>query len=298
MATSRKVGRVKLSILTPSYGYGRFMSDCVKSVLMQGTVDVEHIVMDGASTDETVEVLQSMSDDSRLRWFSEPDDGQSDALNKAFAKSTGDWIGWLNVDEFYLPGTLARVVEHIEQNPSTDVIYGDFAEVDAEGRLQRLVAEHNFSEKALQSWSYIASCATFIKGEAMAERLWDVQCRSMMDWNLFLDLHTADKKFVHLGHPLAAFRVHTDQVTASAAAQSPEEFSLIRARHGIPMGTSAIRYIKGAGRSAHIARKVAEGGYLREIRATRAKGRSLRWFDQVDGQALRLLGLTWPQEVH
>ena len=80
---------MKFSILTPSYGYGRFMSDCVKSVLMQEGIDIEHIVADGCSNDETTRILESFSGDQRLRWISEPDDGQSDALNKAFEMSTG-----------------------------------------------------------------------------------------------------------------------------------------------------------------------------------------------------------------
>jgi glycosyltransferase involved in cell wall biosynthesis len=257
---------------------------------MQDGVEIEHIVMDGGSNDETVEVLESLSADSRLRWVSEPDEGQSDALNKAFLLSTGDWIGWLNADEFYLPDTLARVVECIGENPDTDLIYGDFIEVDADGRLQRLVAEHDFSEKALQSLCYIASCTTFIRRSAIPARLWDTSCRSMMDWDLFLELYRAGRKFKHVRQPLAGFRVHADQVTSSSLAQSPEEFSLIRDRHGIPMRTSALRTVKVVGRATHIARKVAEGGYIREAKASRLKGRSLRWFDEVEAEALRALG--------
>lgn len=259
---------------------------------MQEGVDVEHVVMDGGSNDETTRVLESLSGDSRLRWASEPDAGQSDALNKAFVISTGDWIGWLNADEFYLPGTLASVADCIAKNPTTDLIYGDFIEVSADGRLGRLVTEHEFSEKALQSLCYIPSCTTFIKRDAIPARLWDIQCRSMMDWDLFLELSRAGKKFTHLRRPLAAFRVHADQVTSSSVAQSPEEFSLIRERHGIPTDASAVRTIKLVGRAAHIARKITEGGYIREARASRLKGRSLRWFDEVDTEALRSLGAT------
>jgi glycosyltransferase involved in cell wall biosynthesis len=271
------------------------MSDCVKSVLMQQGVDVEHVVMDGGSNDETVRVLESLSGDSRLHWVSEPDAGQSDALTKAFLTSTGDWIGWLNADEFYLPGTLARVADCIAKNPTTDLIYGDFTEVDTDGRLDRLVAEHNFSEKTLQSLCFIASCTTFIRRDAIPARLWDTQCRSMMDWDLFLELQGAGKTFTHVRQPLAAFRVHADQVTSSTVAQTPQEFSLIRERHGIPTGASAVRTIKVVGRTAHIARKVIEGGYIREIKASRLRGRSLRWFDEVDAEALRALGATFSQ---
>jgi len=283
---------LKFSVLTPSYGYGRFMSDCVRSVLMQEGVDVEHVVMDGQSRDETVQVLQSLSDDPRLHWVSEPDDGQSDALNKAFLRSTGEWIGWLNADEFYLPGTLESVAACIAENPDTDVIYGDFIEVDADGRLDRLVSEHNYSKKSLRSLCYIASCTTFIRRDAIPERLWDINCPSMMDWDLFLELSGRGKKFRHLKRPLAAFRVHPGQVTSSAVAQSPQEYSLLRDRHGIPTGPVAVKAVKALGRIAHIARKVFEGGYIREIRASRLKGRSLRWFDEVDAVALRSLGAT------
>lgn len=266
------------------------MSDCINSVLMQDTINVEHIVMDGGSDDETLQILESFSSDSRLRWISEPDNGQSDALNKAYKLSTGDWIGWLNADEFYLPGTLTRVAECIQANPESDLIHGDFTEVDVEGRITRLVAEHGFSKRALQALCYIPSCATFVRRDALPARLWDVQCRSMMDWDLYLELYTSGKNFVHIKRPMAAFRVHADQVTASVGAQSLEEFSRIRARHGIPLTAPALETIKVLGRSAHIFRKFVEGSYIREVRASRLRGRSLRWFDDVDDQALRSLG--------
>ena len=288
---------LKFSILTPSYGYGRFMSDCVSSVLMQEGVDLEQVVMDGASKDETVEVLKSFSGDPRLRWVSEPDDGQSDALNKAFLMSTGDWVGWLNADEFYLPGTLATVVECIRKNPTVDLIYGDFLEVEFDGSLRRLVAQHDFSERVLQSTCYIPSCTTFIRRSAMPAQPWDTQCHTKMDWDLFLELYGAGRKFKNVRQPLTAFRRHPDQVSVGSAAESPEEFSLIRDRHGIPNGASARRTINVAGKTTRIARKITEGGYLRQVKASRLKGRSVRWFDEVDVQVLRALGATFPLAV-
>lgn len=272
---------MKFSILTPSFGYGRFIDDCVRSVLDQDGVDVEHVVADGASVDETVDVLESLSADRRLKWESDADDGQSDALNKALRRAVGDWIGWLNADEFYLPGTLAAVREASESSDAVDVVYGDFFEVDATGRVLRLVAEHQFSRTALRGRCYIPSCATFVRRDAAPDRLWDVRCRSMMDWDWFLDLAAAGARFRHLPKPLAAFRRHGDQVTASAVAQTIEEYNLIRIRHGIPPSGPALAVVTAAGRGAHILRKVGEGGYVRELRAQRLKGRSLRWFDSA-----------------
>src|SRR5687768_16684453 len=125
-----------VSILTPSYGYGRFISDAIESVLRQDRLTVEHIVQDGGSDDETVEVLKRFDD--RIVWASEPDAGQSDALNKALARATGTWIAWLNADEFYLPCSLATLLEHGERTAS-DVVYGDCLFVDVQGRIERLL---------------------------------------------------------------------------------------------------------------------------------------------------------------
>jgi glycosyltransferase involved in cell wall biosynthesis len=286
---SRKA--LKFSILTPSYGYGRFVGDCVRSVLMQRDVDLEHVVMDAGSTDETVQELVKFSGDPRLHWKSEPDEGQSHALTKAFRESNGDWIGWLNADEFYLPGALMSVAECIQRNPGADLVYGDYAEVDDLGRLRRMVAHHEYSSHVLRARCYIPSCATFIRRTAMPARLWDTRCRSMMDWDLFLELHNAGSQFKYSKHTLAAFRIHADQVTSSAQAQSAEEFALIRARHGIPLRGSTLKRVEMTGRGLRVVRKVIEGGYVRELRAKRVAGMNLRWFDEVDPKMARSLNL-------
>src|SRR5215212_4667074 len=91
---------VSLSVLTPTFRSGRFLANNLASVRGSGA---QHVVMDGGSDDGSVELLDAASD---VVWRSEPDDGQSDALNKALVEATGDWIGWLNADEFYLPGVL------------------------------------------------------------------------------------------------------------------------------------------------------------------------------------------------
>src|SRR6266542_3259162 len=95
---------IDVSVLTPALDYGRFIEDGIMSVDGQEELSIEHIVQDGGSGDETIEVLRRHTE---LQWESEPDRGQSDALNRALRRSTGRWIGWLNADEFYLPGGLA-----------------------------------------------------------------------------------------------------------------------------------------------------------------------------------------------
>jgi glycosyltransferase involved in cell wall biosynthesis len=94
---------MKLSILTPSYNQAEFLERCLASVREQGHADVEHIVVDGGSTDGSAELLQSHARELAW-WVSEPDGGQSHALNKALARATGDVVGWINSDDYYLPG--------------------------------------------------------------------------------------------------------------------------------------------------------------------------------------------------
>jgi glycosyltransferase involved in cell wall biosynthesis len=108
-----------VSVLTPSYGYGRFIGDALESVKRQDGVSVEHIVQDAGSEDETIDILRGYGE--RLRWRSEPDRGQSDALNKALQLARGRWVAWLNADEFYFPGALQALVA-IGDKTKADVV--------------------------------------------------------------------------------------------------------------------------------------------------------------------------------
>jgi glycosyltransferase involved in cell wall biosynthesis len=283
---------LKFSILTPSFGYGRFISDCVTSVLNQDGVDLEHIVMDGGSADETVEVLQRLADDQRLSWVSERDAGQSDALNKAVRRADGEWIGWLNADEFYLPGALKAAAATIRERPELDVVFGDFVEVNEHGHMLKLVAEHAFDERVLRAQCFIPSCGTFFRREALPDRLWDTTLPSVMDWDLFLEMWRSERRFGHVPRPMAAFRVHPAQVTGSPRGQTQEELAQLKSRYDIPVDGWRASRLRLLGRGAHVGRKLGEGGYFRQARAARLKGKDLRWFSTSDSKSLFGLGLS------
>ena len=99
---------LKISIVTPSFNQGRYIENAIRSVLDQGYDNFEHIIYDNCSTDETLEVVAKYP---HVKFYSEPDEGQSDALNKGFLKATGEVIGWLNADDLYCPGTFQKVNE-------------------------------------------------------------------------------------------------------------------------------------------------------------------------------------------
>jgi glycosyltransferase involved in cell wall biosynthesis len=122
----------RISIVTPSLGQGQFIEAAIRSVLLQGYPDLEYIVIDGGSPDGTVEVIKKY-EKYLAYWVSEPDRGQTHALNKGYARATGDIFGWLNTDEMYLPCILAHVGQIFRQKPNLDVIFGNRIIIDGAG---------------------------------------------------------------------------------------------------------------------------------------------------------------------
>ena len=120
---------MQFSIITASFNQGRFIRECIESVLCQG-VEFEHIIVDACSTDETLDVLRQFP---HLQWTSEPDTGQTDAINKGFRRARGELIMWLNADDYLMPGALAVVAAHIAANNEADIVYGDCDYVNTNG---------------------------------------------------------------------------------------------------------------------------------------------------------------------
>src|SRR5215467_1765166 len=119
----------KISIVTPSFNHDGFIEEALLSVKKQNYPNLEHIVVDGGSTDGTLEILQRYGSQpgwGHLRWTSEPDHGQSDALNKGFRLAQGDIVGWLNSDDRYRVGCLQKIVQAFSTHSQADVIYGDY----------------------------------------------------------------------------------------------------------------------------------------------------------------------------
>ncbi len=169
---------LKLSIITPSFNQAGFLDRTIDSVLTQkAPFELEHIVIDGGSTDGTVELLQRRAAaDGRLRWVSEPDDGQADALNKGVAMAGGEVIGWLNSDDLYKPGSLARVAETFAADAGCRWLYGKVDIIDAEDReIRRWITRYKnrrmrrFGYAKLLTENWISQMGVFWRADAGRE---------------------------------------------------------------------------------------------------------------------------------
>jgi glycosyltransferase involved in cell wall biosynthesis len=263
---SSTAGAAFLTVLTPAYESGRFLPAALASVRGPG---VQHVVMDGGSSDGTVALLEAAPS---VVWRSEPDHGQSHALNKALAESDGEWIGWLNADEFYLPGVLDAVRERLAHD-DVDVLFGDFAEVDADGRLMRLVTNHAWSRSILRRVGcYVPSCATFVRRDVL-ERAggWREDLATIMDWELWLRLDAAGARFGYLPLVVSGFTRHPGQVTTRQVERGRTERAAMFAEYGIV--NPPWRRLLSLGH--RILRKTLNGGYLRELAARPLAGAPL-----------------------
>ena len=150
---------MKISIITPSYNQGRFIEDAIHSVLDQNYPDFEHIVVDNCSGDDTLDILRRYP---HITWISEPDRGQSHALNKGFRLATGDILAWLNCDDFYLPGAFAAAAEALT-DPSIDGVYSDLKFCDIDGHIIKHYRSHRPARFLSLFHAFISSECFFFK---------------------------------------------------------------------------------------------------------------------------------------
>lgn len=207
---------LKISLITPVLNQVQFIEQTIESVLTQGFPALEYVVMDGGSKDGTTAIIDKYSD--QLTYSeSARDKGQSDAINRGFAHTSGDILGWINADDTLLPGALDYVAHFFEMNPNIDVVYGNRIVIDEDGNeIGRWILPPH-SDRILSWIDYVPQETLFWRRD-----LWnrvggsvDTSFEFAMDWDLLVRFRDCGARFSHLPRYLGAFRVHPSQKTSA-----------------------------------------------------------------------------------
>jgi glycosyltransferase involved in cell wall biosynthesis len=196
-----------VSVVTPSLNQGRYVEETIRSVADQDYPRVEHIVVDGGSTDGTLEILGRYP---QVRWTSEPDEGQADAIAKGFRHAKGAILAWLNSDDLYLPGAIAAAVEALSREPC-GLVYGGWRQIDEHGAtLKDVPAKPWDYPMLLEQANFVPQPSSFFTREAY-ETVGgiDTRYRYAMDHDLWLRIG-ARFEVCPLDRLLAAFRYHPE----------------------------------------------------------------------------------------
>lgn len=221
-----------VSIVTPSLNQARFIEDAIVSVRSQNHPAIEHIIIDGGSTDGTQDTLKKYD---HLIWISEKDRGQSDALNKGFQMAKGDVIGWLNADDFYEPGAVKTIVDAMNRQPDVAMVYGHVHIIDEKGGLIRTRYSPDFDLGLFirTSRCYIQPVTFFRRAILKDIGFIDIDFHEAMDYEFFIRI---GQRYGIRRMPcvLGRFRTHANSKTFSGTTseRGQKELEEIQRRYG------------------------------------------------------------------
>ena len=207
---------MKISIVTLSYNQRDFLREAIDSVLQQGYPDLEYIVVDPGSTDGSRELLQSYGERISQDIF-EPDHGAADGLNKGFGRASGEVFGFLNADDFLLPGSLCRIAEFFQSHPRCDMVFGNGYVVDAHGQNLRHVRARDFTvRRFLYGGTQWLQQSTFFRREAFRRSSgFNTENRTCWDGELFVSMAQMGATVGYINADLAAFRIHGASISGT-----------------------------------------------------------------------------------
>jgi len=211
-----------ISVVTPSYNQAAFLERTLLSVVEQEYPEVEHIVFDGESTDDSVAILERYSDHLAF-WRSEPDRGQTHAINKGFARANGEIIGWLNSDDIYYPGTFHRIAQSFAENPDINFIYGMANHIDCDDQVINQYYTEKWDFQRLKKLCFICQPAMFFRRKVLDRYGYlDESMNFSMDYEYWLRCGS-EESFMFLEVPLAGSRLYAENKTLGSRALVLEE---------------------------------------------------------------------------
>lgn len=225
----------KISVITPSYNQGRFIEQTILSVISQGYPNLEYIIMDGGSTDNTVEVIKKY-EKHIAHWQSKKDNGQAAAINEGFGIATGDIVCWLNSDDMYLPGILHKIGAAFTNIQAPEMLFGNSIHYrDASKKTRGSDVVVAFQNNSIALCDYIIQPSSFYTKVAWATvgKL-DETLHFSFDWDWFIRAQKANVLFTPFGEYLSLYRIHDAHKSGGGASKRTDELKQIAARYNEP----------------------------------------------------------------
>jgi glycosyltransferase involved in cell wall biosynthesis len=273
-----------VSIITPTFRQGRFIEQTIKSIRAQSYQNLEHIVVDGGSGDETLDVLRRNQGAYDLRWLSEPDRGMYDAVNKGIAMARGEVVAYLNSDDLFFPWTVEVAVAHLQRHPASAIVFGDALSIDDKTRAERWLFQPPFRLAYLMTIGSFAQPAVFWRRAVLDEvGVFDPDLQYTGDLDFFI---RATRRFGadRLDEVLAIMRAHPAMKTITGSGPIALENAAVRAR-----------YIQAAPSGRIVARESARAWWARRTlwlrfasAARQPRGVVRPWAHFLDASAVRV----------
>jgi len=264
-----------VTIVTPSYNQAAYLEQTIRSVLEQDYPRIEYLVVDGASTDNSVEIIKKYSPENRQQavglqkhfinwWVSEKDSGQGEAINKGLVRARGEIIAWLNSDDYYLPGTLSQVIEIFKENPDVVMVYGDMLAVDAQGETINVLKYQQLTLQDLLCFQIIGQPSVFFRREVYEQvGGLDTTFHFLLDHHLWIRI-AQQGKILHVPQIWSAARYHAAAKNRAKAAEfGREAFRILawaKSQPGLAEAVSGVERRARASAQRVDARYLLDGG--------------------------------------
>lgn len=230
------IKNLKITVITPSLNQGHFIEQTIQSVLSQNYPDLEYIIIDGGSTDNTPDIIQKYK--NKITYISEKDNGQTEAINKGLRMSSGDIITYLNSDDLYLPDTLTHINSFFKLNPYAKWVTGDYIIIDEKNKkIQSFVVTYKRLLRFIPTFTmlsftnFVVQSSTFCRREVIDETgFFDVSLHYAMDYDYWLRIIKQYPLYV-INKPLSAFRIHKSSKSSCKYQMQFKEDLYISTKH-------------------------------------------------------------------